>query len=78
MSIPGMYSFLSKSTENSKNSFFWSSVLLRKDRAFRGHALPVFKGPNFFLYNMGFMGTNSFRSQSRFQKYKLTLVTKLN
>jgi hypothetical protein len=41
---------------------------------FLGHAL--YKGPKFVFHNMDFMGTKRCRILRRFQKYKLTLVTK--
>jgi hypothetical protein len=39
-----------------------------------GHA--VYRGPKFFFHNMDFMGIKRCRILRRFQKYKLTLVTK--
>jgi hypothetical protein len=36
----------------------------------------MYKGPTFFIHNMGFMGIKRDRILRRFQKYKLTLVAK--
>jgi hypothetical protein len=49
-------------------------LILELGNDFLGHAL--YKGPKLFSYNMDFMDIKRRRVLHRFQKYKLTLVTK--
>jgi hypothetical protein len=72
-STPGMYSFLCKSTENSKNKF-WSSDLLRKGHSLRGQAL--YKGKKIFFVTWGLWVSKDAEFNVDLKKYELTLVRK--
>jgi hypothetical protein len=69
------YRVLSKSAENSKK-IVWPSDRFIIAHDFLGHVLYTGKGPNFFIYNMDFMGIKRHRILRRFQKYKFTSATK--
>jgi hypothetical protein len=63
-----------KNVENNKKKFFRSIDLYRRGHYILGHAL--YRGQKIFFHNVGLMGIKRLRILRRFQKYKLTLVTK--
>jgi hypothetical protein len=65
--------YLSKITKINEK-VFWPGDRFIVGQNVLGHAL--YRGPKFFSHNMDFMGIKRRRILRRFQKYKLTLVTK--
>jgi hypothetical protein len=63
-----------KSGKNRIKNFIGHSTSIAEVKAFLGHAL--YKAPKICFHNVGLMGVKRRRILHRFQKYKLTLVTK--